>query len=91
MIFMIEERLTSLIDRGNHQLVVSMKEVEYISNAALGVLIGTQKRIRNKNGTLRLAGVKKNVRKQLGSRQFHRLFELHEDVDSAIASIGDTS
>jgi anti-anti-sigma factor len=90
-IFMIEERLTSLIERGNHQLIVSMKEVEYISNAALGVLIGTQKRIRTKNGSLRLADVRENVRKQLGSRQCHRLFQIYDDVATAIASIAATS
>ncbi len=90
-IFMIEERLTSLVERGNHHLVISMKDVEYISNAALGVLIGTQKRIRARNGTLRLSDVRQNVRRQLGTRQFHRLFEIHDDVASAIASISSTS
>ena len=87
VIFKIEERLTLLVERGNHHLIVSMPDVEYISNTALGMLIGTQKRIRTKNGTLSLADVGKNVRKQLGSRQFHRLFQIYDDVASAIASI----
>ncbi len=68
-----------------------MPDVEYISNTALGVLIGTQKKIRTKNGMLRLSDVRQNVRKQLGSRQFHRLFQIYDDVASAIASITATS
>jgi anti-anti-sigma factor len=91
VIFMIEQHLTSLVERGNQHLVVNMREVDYVSNAALGVLIGTQKRIRTQNGTLRLVEVKKNVRKQLGSRQFHRIFEIYDDVASPIASIAANS
>ncbi|HJN11594.1 MAG TPA: response regulator [Pirellulaceae bacterium] len=90
-ILTIEQRLTSLVERGNYHLVVSMQDVEYISNAALGVLIGAQKRIRSKNGTLHLADVRKSVRKQLGSRQFHRLFQIYDNVGSAIASIAAAS
>jgi anti-anti-sigma factor len=86
-ILAIEERLTSLVERGNHQLVVSMEDVEYISNAALGVLIGTQRKMRNKNRRMHLANLRKNVRNQLGSRQFHRLFQIYDDVPTAIASI----
>ncbi len=87
----IEERLTSLVDRGNRQLVISLENVEYISNAALGVLIGVQKKIRGKNGTVHLASLRKNVRQQLGSRQFHRLFQIYDDVPTAIASLGPAS
>ncbi len=83
----IEERLSSLAERGNYQLVVSMEDVEYISNAALGVLIGTQKKMRSKNRHMHLASLRKNVRQQLGARQFHRLFQIYDDVPSAIASI----
>lgn len=83
----IEERLTLLVDQGNHHLVISMENVEYISNPALGVLVGTQKKIRVKNGTLHLAGLRQSVRNQLGSRQFHRIFHIYDDVAGAIASI----
>jgi len=86
-ILAIEERLGSLVNAGNHQLVVNMENVEYVSNAALGVFIGVQKKIRGQNGQLHLANLRKNVRNQLGSRQFHRLFQIYNDVPSAIASI----
>lgn len=90
VILAIEERLTSLVERGNQHLVVSMENVEYISNAALGVLIGTQKKIRTRHGTLHLANLRRNVRNQLGARQFHRLFRIYDDVASAIESIAAT-
>jgi len=91
VIMAIEERLAALINGGYHNLVVNMENVDYISNAALGVLIGTQKKIQTRNGKLYLAHVKTNVRNQLGSRQFHRLFQIHDDVASAIASIDSAS
>lgn len=90
-IVMIEERLTLLVDRGNHHLVISMENVEYISNPALGVLVGAQKKIRVKNGTLHLADLRESVRNQLGARQFHRIFHIYDNVASAIAAIAATS
>ena len=67
-------------------MVIRFAQVEYISNGAIGVLLVLRRRMQAQNGKLCLCELRESVADQFTARQFHRLFEICPDYDSAVKS-----
>ena len=61
----LEERLTSVLDRGLSSIRIDLADVTFLDSTGLSVLISGLKRCRAAGGELRLLSPRPNVRKVL--------------------------
>jgi anti-sigma B factor antagonist len=86
----IGEQLTALVDASNPPLIViGFGKVEFLSSAALSLLINLERSIRAKSGQLRLAAVSKDLLQIFTMLKLHKLAKMHDTVDQAIQDIAD--
>ena len=50
----LREKMVSLIDEGNPDLIINMTGVDYIDSTGLGPLVGGLKRASEKSGSIRI-------------------------------------
>lgn len=84
-----ENALTARVDEGRTNIVVNLKEVEYMSSAALRALVATFSRAQNHPdapGKLVLARARPEVYEIFVLAAFTSLFTFYDDEKSACAS-----
>ena len=57
-------------------LVIDFAELDYISSAGLGVLLGAQKRLGESGSSLKLVSMNKHIREIFRIAGFDRIFEI---------------
>lgn len=67
-------------------LLLNMKQLEYLSNAGLGNLVGLLKKVRRTDGALKLCCVQSSVREVFEAMRLDRIFELFDDQEVALKS-----
>jgi anti-sigma B factor antagonist len=83
----IGSSLNALIDeKNNPKLLLDFNTVDHLSSAALGMLINANKRIREKNGQLRLANIKPQIFEVFVITKLNKLFKILPNRDDAMAS-----
>ena len=81
----IGEEIGRLVDEDdNPRLLISFRNVEHLSSAALGTLITINNRISAKNGQLRLADIEGQILEVFKITKLDKLFEIHETSAEAI-------
>jgi anti-sigma B factor antagonist len=83
-----KRRISSLIEAGDRQLVVDLSAVEFIDSTAIGVLVGSIKRIRAAGGSLVVVCDNDDVRaifEAVGLENVIPLHHSHEDAFAALA------
>ena len=79
--------LNSLIDeRNNPKLLLDFGTVDHLSSAALGMLINANKRIKEKNGQLRLANIKPQIYEVFVITKLNKLFRIYPERAEALGS-----
>ena len=76
--------LQKLIDENQAQIILDMEEVPYVDSAALGVLVDTQRRLKERNGMLHLAAVTPFVMRAFEITRLIRIFHVHATLADAI-------
>jgi anti-sigma B factor antagonist len=66
----------SFLDQVDGNVTLDCSGLEYISSAGLGVLLKTQKRLRNTAGKLRLVGVNRHLQDIFLYSGFDQIFEI---------------
>ena len=84
----LSESLAKEIERGAHQVVVDMSEVDYTSSAGLRALLGAVKLARQRGGDFRLAAVQGAVYRVLELSGFNSILKSYDQVEEAVASFG---
>ena len=83
----IGNSLNVLIDeRNNPKLLLDFGTVDHLSSAALGMLINANKRIKERNGQLRLANIKAQIYEVFVITKLNKLFRILPTREEAIAS-----
>ena len=82
-------REEALMQFGNHEdvkcHVIDMAAVDFLDSSGLGVLVTLLKRLAEKGGRLRLAGLQKKVRVVFEITRMYKVFDIFETVDEALA------
>lgn len=81
-----ENAVQTELDAGNVRLVVDCAKLNYISSAGLGVFMSFIEEVREQNGDIKICGLVPKVRHTFEILGFHDLFEMTEDLNSALAS-----
>ena len=85
----IGEEVSGLIDaEATPRIVISFANVDHLSSAALGTLITIHNKVKAKSGQLRLAQIDPQIYEVFVITKLNKLFEIHDDVDRAVASLG---
>lgn len=80
----LKEEIVNLIDGGVRRLVVDLSDARYLDSTALGVLIGGLKRLRERNGELRLASPQPRILKVLEITRLLKVFQVCDSVQQAL-------
>jgi anti-sigma B factor antagonist len=83
----IGEEISTLIEATEQpRLLISFRDVDHLSSAALGTLITINNKVRNRGGQLRLADIDPQIYEVFTITKLNRLFEIHETSDDAMQS-----
>jgi anti-sigma B factor antagonist len=82
----LRERIIELVERGRYNVIVDLEAVTFMDSTGLGILVGCLKRIKEKDGSLVLAGPQRPVMRVLTITGLARVFPIHETVSQATGS-----
>lgn len=76
---------------GTHRIVLNMRLVKFVNSTALGAMIKARKASRGEGGDLVVSEPSPAVREAMESLGLDRLFSIHDDDDTAIAALDESS
>ncbi len=85
------EALQSAVSAGNHNMVVDMSGVDYISSAGLRALAAVQVRSKAEGGDMKLASLNKRVTRVFNIIGFDLLMSIHPTPEAAIADFSSSA
>jgi anti-sigma B factor antagonist len=80
----VRAALTSASERGGHQLIVDLTQVDFLDSTGLGALIGGQRRAREFNGEVRLVAKEGQILRLLRITGLLRVFAVYPTLDEAV-------
>ena len=87
----LREAIEAVIEQaGKIHLVLDFHHVKFLSSAVLGLLIRISKRIHEQGGQLRLCNIHPGIYEVFKITRLTSVFDIYEDVDSAIQSFSAT-
>ena len=85
----IREELANLVSRADRiNLLLSFKNVEHLSSAALGVLITLSKQVSDHKGKLKLSDITPQIYEVFKITRLNKIFEIHDTAAQAMSSFG---
>jgi anti-anti-sigma factor len=84
------DALRDLIEKKHYDIIIDLAEVPYLDSAALGVLVDAVRRVREHDGSICLVSTTPFVRRAFEITRLVKIFQLFDDVDTAIAEINRT-
>lgn len=83
----IGQALLALVDeRERPKLLLDFANVDHLSSAALGMLINTNNRVKERNGQLRLAGIRASIMEVFIITKLNKLFRILPTRAEALGS-----
>ena len=80
-----ERDLLDLIERGSVKLVLDLSDVSFVTSTGLGVFMVAHKRVKARQGYVRIVRPQPLVRQILEITKLIKLFGIYPSVDAAIA------
>ncbi len=84
----LKEAIAEATSQGHNLLVVDLTQVEFIDSTALGVLVGSLRRLRAIEGDLRLVVDDAHLAKMFRITGFDGMFSIHSSVEEAVVGQG---
>ncbi len=83
----LKAALVGAIDSGRTRLVVDLSETTFLDSTALGVLIGTLKRLRTRDGVLSIVNTDGSIAKTFEITGLDQIFTIAETREAAIEAL----
>ena len=83
---LLKERIHKLLDTGATRLVMDLDGLEFLDSSGLGALVSCLRRVKEKKGEIKLAGLRPEVRSIFEITRVSRLFQMCESVSEAITA-----
>ncbi|HDP98075.1 MAG TPA: anti-sigma factor antagonist [bacterium] len=80
----LEHSLGNLLSAGKYQIIIDLKDVDYISSAGWGIFVSEIKGIREKGGDLKLVAMIPDVYEVFELLEFHHILKAFETIEEAI-------
>ena len=82
------QELYDLVEReGRKKIVLNFGNVEFLSSAALGKLIGFDKRVKTNGAELMLSNIRPEIYEVFAITKLTKLFDIKDDEADALAAI----
>jgi anti-anti-sigma factor len=82
----VQDRLYDLISTTKPKLLLDFSAVDHVCAAGLGFLINLNNRMRERQGKLRLCGIKPGILEALEITKLDKLFKIDADREQALKS-----
>lgn len=82
----LQETIVGLLNDGHNQIILNMKDVDYIDSAGIGELVASKKRATAKGGDVRLLMPSDSVYQVLSIVQLHLIFQIFDSEAKAVGS-----
>ena len=82
----LRKTLEDLVSRKAEKIVVNLSRVEHINSTAIGVLVGVAKRLRQKDGDLKVYGLAAHIKRTFDLIGASSVVEIYESEERAIAA-----
>jgi anti-sigma B factor antagonist len=79
--------MVELLEKGYHHLVVNLQRADYLDSTALGMLVGTLKRVREQGGDLRLVAPSPRIRRLLEITRLVNVFPIDATEQEATKNL----
>ena len=83
---LLKDKVQSLIQQGNKNIVIDLSRVAYVDSAGLGQLVQAYATTKNKGGALKLVNVTKKLKDLLVVTKLLTVFDTFDDEKAAISS-----
>jgi anti-sigma B factor antagonist len=81
-----KDSVASMVKKDICNIVVDMKDLEFVDSSGLGSLVSCLRIVNNKGGDIRLSSLQNQIRGLLELTRMHRVFQIFDDTDTAVRS-----
>jgi anti-sigma B factor antagonist len=82
----LQEHLDNLLKQGCHYYLLDLENLDYISSAGLGVLMGILREVREKDGDLKIINMSEKIARVFDLLGFSRLMKVYPSEPEALDS-----
>ena len=86
-----ESKIQEIIKSKKYNIILNFTDLEYISSAGLGVIMGNIEEIRNHDGDIKLTGMSDKIYRVFDLVGFPSLYEIYRTQEEAESSFGSES
>lgn len=72
----LKEKLLDILKAGQDQIIVDLRNVDFIDSSGLGALVFGLRRAKRRGGELRITGLRPQVRSMFEITRLHRIFKI---------------
>ncbi len=83
----LKDALKNAFEGGAKNILVDMGKVRFIDSSGLGVLVSGFKNSVAHKGRMALSGLQEQVRSMFELTRLHRVFDIYEERDQALAAL----
>ena len=83
---LLKDKVQSLLQQGNKNIVIDLGGVSYVDSAGLGELVHAYATTKNKGGSLKLLNVNKKLRDLLVVTKLLTVFDTYDNESAALSS-----
>jgi anti-sigma B factor antagonist len=80
----LRQKLNELVNQNVRKIVVNLSQVEHINSLAIGVMVGTSKKLREDGGDLKVYGLTEHIREIFDLIGTSEVLEIHDSETSAL-------
>ena len=82
----LKDKIHSIVNQGNKNIVVNLGQVDYVDSSGLGDLVGAHTTVSRAGGTMKLLNLTKKMRDLLSITKLLTVFESFDSEQDAVKS-----
>jgi len=80
----IKERLFTELDNGNIRIIIDFSYVEFVDSSFIGALVAGLKKVKLKDGEIKISGLHPHVRITFELTRLDHLFKIYKSIEQAM-------
>lgn len=80
----LQDYLAGEIEKKNHHFLLDLQDLDYVSSAGLGVLMGILRQVRAQQGDLKIVNMSEKIERVFNLLGFSRLMRVYPDEQEAL-------